>query len=126
MNRGFNNQALQTILMQLVVTVLAALILWIPGWVYAFSGLAGGIIATAANALFAAKIFARYRAQEPGKILARFYGAEVSRLLLTAMLFGAAIRWIDPLDIGALLGVFLLVHLTPVFTLHLLSNKSGF
>jgi ATP synthase protein I len=114
-------QAYRTILVQLVATLTAALLLLVvAGGVFAYSGLAGGVIATLANALFAYRIFVRYTAQEPGKLLARFYGAEILKLVLTGLLFAGVILWIKPLSVGALFGVFLLVQMMPIVIIQLL------
>jgi ATP synthase protein I len=78
------------------------------------------VIATLANALFAYRIFVRYTAQEPGKLLARFYGAEILKLVLTGLLFAGVILWIKPLSVGALFGVFLLVQMMPIVIIQLL------
>jgi ATP synthase protein I len=78
-----------------------------------FSALLGGVTATAANALFAAWVFGRYQAQEPGKLVARFYGAELLKLLFIALAFAAAFIWVKPLSVLALFGAFLVVQVLP-------------
>lgn len=102
---------------QSLLTLSIAGILWWAGPTHVPSAVAGGAIATLANALFSLRVFVAYRAQEPGRLLARFYGAELQRFLLTGALFAGAIKWLDPLSIGALLGVYLLVHVAPSFLL---------
>lgn len=96
-----------------VLTLLAALLLWLLSPAHALSGFAGGGIATLSSALFAQRIFVPYRAQAMGLLVARFYGAEVRKLLYAGVMFAAAIKWLDPLSVGALFGVFLLVQLAP-------------
>lgn len=118
MNLAGARPAWQLVFFQLAVSLLASLILIFLGWVHAWSGLVGGLIATVANAFFALRVFAHYRAQEPGRLLGRFYGAEFQKLLLTGMLFAAAILWVKPLSAGALFGVFLLVQMAPVLIAH--------
>ena len=121
MHLADKHQAYRTILAQLAMTLIAALFLQlVAGKVFAYSGLAGGMIATLANALFAFRIFVRYTAQEPGKLLARFYGAEILKLVLTGLLFAGVILWIKPLSVGALFGVFLLVQMAPMVIVQLL------
>ncbi|WP_428606557.1 ATP synthase subunit I [Sedimenticola sp.] len=121
MHLADKRQAYRTVLAQLVTTLTAALLLlMVAGGVYAYSGLAGGLIATLANAFFALRIFVRYAAQEPGKLLARFYGAEILKLVLTGLLFAGVILWIKPLSVGALFGIFLLVQLMPIAAIQLL------
>ncbi len=113
-------QAYRTLLAQLVTALMAALILFIVAdYVLAYSGLAGGLIATAANGFFAYRVFVRYTAQEPGRLLARFYGAEILKLALAGLLFAGVILWIKPLSVGALFGVFLLVQIMPIVVIQL-------
>lgn len=121
MHLADKRQAYRTVLAQLVTSLTAALLLlMVAGGVYAYSGLAGGLIATLGNVLFAYRIFVRYTAQEPGRLLARFYGAEILKLVLTGLLFAGVILWIKPLSVGALLGIFLLVQLMPMVVVQLL------
>lgn len=108
------SQANWIVLGQLAASLLAALILLAVDWVHTYSGLIGGLIATLANAFFASWVFAPYQAQEPEKMLGRFYGAEFQKLILTAVLFAAAIIWIRPLSAVALFGVYLLTQLVPI------------
>lgn len=118
MNLASARQAWRLVIAQLAVTIIASLLLIFPGWIYAWSGLIGGLIATATNALFALRVFVNYRAQEPVALLRRFYGAELQKLILAAMLFAAAIIWVKPLSAGALFGVYLLVQIAPVLVVH--------
>lgn len=121
MHLADKRQAYRTILAQLVAASTAGLLLLVvAGDVFAYSGLAGGLIATLANTLFAYRIFVHYSAQEPGKLLARFYGTEILKLVLTGLLFAGVILWIKPLSVGALLGVFLLVQILPIVIIQLL------
>jgi ATP synthase protein I len=115
------SQAYRVISAQFTVSVLAALLLLPVGWVHAYSGLAGGAIAATANALFALAIFARYRAQEPGSLVARFYVAELLKLVVTGVLFAVAILWLESISIGALLGTFLLVAMVPALVTHFIN-----
>ncbi len=121
MHLADKRQAYRTVLAQLVTSLTAALLLlMVAGGVYAYSGLAGGLIATLGNVLFAYRIFVRYTAQEPGRLVARFYGAEILKLVLTGLLFAGVILWIKPLSVGALFGIFLLVQLMPMVVVQLL------
>ena len=119
------SDAFRLIQAQFVAALLAALLLLPLGWVDIYSGLIGGMIAMLANAYFAARIFARYRAQDPARITGRFYGAELQKLILTGLLFAAAILWVRPLSIGALLGVFLFVQIVPMLVSHFYFEKIG-
>ena len=99
---------------------MALLLLLVIGWVHAWSALAGGLIAALANGFAAARIFAPYRSQEPGKLVGRFYGTELAKLILTGLLFAAAFLWIKPLSAGALFGGFLAIQVVPMLVAHFL------
>ena len=120
MHLANKSQAYRIILGQLAATLLAALVLLALGPVHAWSGLLGGVIATLANAIFAARVFARYRAQEAAELLGRIYRAELQKLVLTGFLFAGVIIWIKPFSAGALFGVYLLVQLVPLLVSHFL------
>jgi ATP synthase protein I len=81
--------------------------------VLAWSALTGGMIATLANAYLAWTLFSSQQEARPEKILAKFYGAEVGKIILTVMLFVAAIVMIKPLNIVALMGMYFLNTMIP-------------
>ncbi|MES9964937.1 MAG: ATP synthase subunit I [Candidatus Sedimenticola sp. 20ELBAFRAG] len=112
-------QAYRIILAQLATSFLTALALLAIGWVEAYSALAGGLTAVFANLVFALVVFGRYQAQEPTNLVARFYGAELLKLVVTGILFAVAILWVSPLSIGALLGAYLLVAVGAVVVFNL-------
>jgi ATP synthase protein I len=109
------SQARKVALAQLVMTLVVSAVMGLVSTDYAISALAGGLIATIANAFFSFWVFADYRAQQPNKLVARLYGAEIAKLILVGLLFAGAVQVIDPLSGGALFGVFLCVHLVPGF-----------
>ena len=88
---------------QLVLTLLLGLVLLLFGKEAAVSGVAGGIAATAGTLLFALKLFGNYRAGEPGQMLGGILGAEFAKLVVMMLIFAAAIRWYEPLNIVAML-----------------------
>ncbi len=99
------------------------LLLLLYGTVEALSGLAGGLIAALANGFFAIRAFAPYRAQEPGRIASRLFGAEIQKLLLTGLMFVLAIKIISPLSIGALLGGYLIVQVVVPLVVTLIHDR---
>ena len=99
---------------QLVASCVLGGVLLVIAWPHAWSALAGGLISALGNGFAAARIFVPYRAQEPEKLVGRFYGAEVGKLVLTGLLFAAAILWIEPLSVGALFGGFLVIQMIPI------------
>jgi F0F1-type ATP synthase assembly protein I len=98
--------------MQLGLSLLLAVVMLLPGQVYAISTLAGGVAATAANGVAALLVFRRYKASETPVLMRRFYLAELSRLVLTIVFFLAVILWLKPLSFVAMLGAYLLIHLS--------------
>ncbi len=106
-------QAFKTVFAQFVMTLLVFALLAMVAPQHASSALAGGLIASGANAFFSFWVFGRYSAQHPNKLVARLYGAEIAKLILVGVLFAAAVQLIVPLSGGALFGVFLLIHLMP-------------
>ncbi len=106
-------------LAQCGLTLLVATVLVLVGVVYAYSGALGGSIATIGNALFARKVFVSYRAQNPGSLLASFYGAEIQKIIVTAALFATAIILIDVLSYTTLFGSYLFVQIVPLILFHL-------
>jgi len=106
-------QIKRILLMQFTATIVISVLLLVFNVIWFWSALIGGMTATLANAYFAWKVFAKQQETEPGKILATYYGAEVSKIVLTIMLFIAAIVMIKPLNIIALMGMYLFNQFTP-------------
>jgi len=106
-------QIKRILLMQFTATIVISVLLLVFNVIWFWSALTGGLTATLANAYFAWKVFAKQQETEPGKILATYYGAEVSKIVLTVMLFIAAIVMIKPLNIIALMGMYLFNQFTP-------------
>jgi len=106
-----NSEIRTVVLLQFGAGLAIGLVLLVFGKATAYSGLLGGLMAALANAYFAYRSFAHYRAQEPERIAQRMLGAEIQKLLLTGLMFALAIVYIKPLSIGALLGSYLFVQL---------------
>lgn len=98
---------------QAIFTLLLAAGLTALGVEHGYSALIGGGAATIANGLFAYWAFKPYRAQQPGRIVARIYGAELLKIAFVTLIFVSAFLWLRPLSVMALLGCFLIVHLVP-------------
>ncbi len=109
-------------MIQLGLSLLLALVMVLPGHEYAISTLAGGVAATAANGAAALLVFRRYKASEAAALMGRFYAAELVRLTLTIVFFMVVILWLKPLSIVAMLGAYLLIHLS-TGSLMLIANK---
>ncbi len=82
------------------------------------SALLGGVITTAGNALFAVVMFGRYRAQDAGKLVFKFYGAELLKLGFVVAMFAVTFVWVAPLNVWALFGAFFMVQVLPPLLAH--------
>lgn len=106
-------RAKRILIAQIIATMGVALIGSLFGPLVGLYALLGGATATIANTLFAAWVFGRYSAQEPGQLLARFYVAELIKMAFVAAAFAALIIWADPLSPAALFGAFFVVQVLP-------------
>jgi ATP synthase protein I len=79
----------------------------------ALSLLLGGAVCTLANGVFAWWVFRRYRAQDPGSLVMRFYGAEFVKIVLILGLFATAFTLMPGLEVPALLGAYFVVQVLP-------------
>ncbi len=121
------NQVLKFILAQFIATLFLSAALLIFDYTTAYSALVGGLIATMANAWFAAKVFRpKSSAKKPGidstdsgstetaeTILATFYVGEIYKFLFTGAMFIMAFVLIKPISVIALLVTYFLIHMTP-------------
>lgn len=104
------------LLVQLLVLLLLALVLWQwQGAVAGYSGLCGGLIAWLPNVYFAHKAFRFSGARAAQAIVRSFYAGEAGKLVLTAVLFALVFAGVKPLDALALFGAFLLTQLVNWF-----------
>jgi ATP synthase protein I len=113
------NQVLRFIKAQLVVTVVLSAAWMVVGYIAAYSALVGGLIATVANAWFAAKIFRRKgksiesSIETAETVLTTFYVGEIYKFIFTGAMFFMAFVLIKPISAIALLVTYFLIHLTP-------------
>lgn len=113
MQKADTTQIKRILLMQFVASLVISAMLLLLNEIWFWSALTGGLISTVASAYFAWKVFFRQQIVEADKILASYYGAEVGKIILTVMLFIAAILMIKPLSIVALMGMYLFNQFTP-------------
>lgn len=106
------------VLAQMGMTIIIALGSLASSNLVALSALLGGLIACVVSGFTVGRFFGPYRAQEPGKLLANLYGMELRRILLTALLFAGTFICFGKLNIGMLIGSFLIVQiLVPPFVM---------
>ena len=108
-----SKQAIRFIIAQLAVSVLLSVLLLFYNWTAAYSGLAGGMIATLATAWFAVKVFGVKLNQDAVNIVRTLYLGEINKILITVSLFIAAFVLIRPVNAAALIAVYFFVYLTP-------------
>lgn len=106
-------QIYQIILIQFGITIAVSVPLLAIDQVYFRSALAGGLIATLANAYAAWKVFSKQQETKPEQILATCYAAEVGKVILTVTMFIAAFVMIKPLSIVTLMVMYLINHMIP-------------
>jgi ATP synthase protein I len=105
------------LLVQLLVLLLLALVLWQwQGAVAGYSGLCGGLIAWLPNVYFAHKAFRFSGARAAQAIVRSFYAGEAGKLVLTAVLFALTFAGVKPLEPLAVFGVFFLTQLVNWFS----------
>ncbi|AYC35170.1 F0F1 ATP synthase subunit I [Pseudomonas cavernae] len=105
------------LLIQLIVVLLAATLLWqFRSPVAGYSGLCGGLIAWLPNLYFAHKAFRFSGARAAQAIVRSFYAGEAGKLILTAVLFALTFAGVKPLEALAVFGVFLLTQLVNWFS----------
>ncbi len=106
-------QAFRFVLAQLLTTFVLSATLLFFDCVVAYSSLAGGLIATLANAWFALKVFRVEPTVAAETLLTTFYVGEIYKFILTGALFVIAFVLIKPLSVAALLITYFIVHMTP-------------
>ncbi|MGD8591171.1 MAG: F0F1 ATP synthase assembly protein I, partial [Chromatiales bacterium] len=68
-------------------------------------------------------VFVPYRAQDPGAVLARMYGAEFRKLFLSGVMFALVLILVEPLSVGAMLGSYLFVQVAVPIIVFLLEDR---
>jgi len=124
MLKAGTSQVRRILVMQLLIAALGSLVGLFFGGVYAGSALLGGLIATLANAYFAWKVFAKQKETTPEQILATYYGAEVGKIILTVMLFTAAIVMVKPLSMATLIVAYILNYMIPLLASFFMNDGS--
>jgi ATP synthase protein I len=84
------------LVIQLVITCLAASVcLVVPNLKAAYSAVIGGGISIIVTLYFAVQVFSSNNDYSAGKIARSFYAGEAIKIVLTAVLFGIAIVWLN-------------------------------
>lgn len=113
MLRTSTTQIKQIVLIQFVVSLMAALLVWLFDQTYAISALAGGLTASIANGYFGWKVFGKQQEVAENQILTTYYKAEVGKIILTVSMFVVVFNVIKPLNVVALMCTYLLITMIP-------------
>lgn len=105
--------AFPVLVLQLIVTLAVALVLWIfQGLIAGYSGLLGGLVALIPNSYFAFRVYRYSGARSARAIVGEFYSGEAGKLILTAVLFIAVWLAVKPLVVAAVFGGYIAVLAT--------------
>lgn len=116
LNRASRQQVFRFIAVQLLTTFVLSAILLFFDCVAAYSSLAGGLIATLANAWFAIKVFRVKSTVSAETLLTTFYVGEIYKFVFTGTMFIVVFVLIEPISVVALLVTYFLIHMTPAVT----------
>lgn len=105
-----------------VLVVISLIFFTFRGQVSGYSALVGGLIFLLPHGYFALKAFRYSGARSAKKIMSSFYQGEAGKLILCAVFFTMAFKWIHPLDIAALFLTFAIMLVTNWLTLFLVSS----
>ncbi len=118
------NAVIKILLAQLGLTLLvAAVALGLAGGVAGYSAVLGGLIGVIPSAFLGARMMAVNQSGNPRKMLNAAYVGEAVKWLLTFGLFVGVYLLVSPLNAGALLVGFIVVHAG--VWLAILSDKSA-
>ena len=102
--------AFPVLLLQLIVMLVVALVLWLfQGLTAGYSGLLGGLVALIPNSYFAFRVYRYSGARSARAIVGEFYSGEAGKLILTAVLFITVWLAVKPLVVAAVFGGYLAV-----------------
>ena len=124
MTQQSSTPALQSLALQLGLTLFAAAAVLPFNTAWALAVLLGGAIAIAGNLMAVLLVFRRYRAAEAGALATRMMGAEFARLAVVALGFAIVFASLKDVAVIVLFGSFLVVHLLPVWWMHRVSDQA--
>jgi len=119
------SSALRLVLIQALVTIMLSIVAWLATPAYAIYVLAGGLIATIANVVFALMLFTG-SSGDPYAASGRLIGGEMVKLVVTAVLIALFMWWKRPPESSYALTfmmAFLMVYLLPGIVSRRLGKK---
>ena len=118
-------QAKRILKVQAILGLIAVVIALPFGGLVAVSALIGAGSCLLANILFAVWVFRGYRAQEPERLLMRFYGAEIAKLVLLLGLFVAAFLTVKGINVPVLLAAYLMPQIASSLIAAQMGDRCG-
>lgn len=112
------NEAKKLLYWQACLLVLIPLMLLPMGAKVAVSGLLGGAIAFVSSLIMFFLVFRQYRAQQPEKVLAKFYSAEIAKLIFAMAAFALIVLNVKSLSFAALIVVFFVIQVLPALLIN--------
>ena len=111
-------EAKRLLILQFGFLVLIPILLLPLGFTVSLSGLLGGAIAFTSTLLMFAMIFRHYRAQQPEKIVASFYSAEIVKLIFGIAAFALVVLNVQPLSFATLILVYFFMQVVPALLIN--------
>jgi ATP synthase protein I len=106
-------QAKRVLLAQLALTLTLVAATLPAGMAVAVSVLIGAAVCLLASSVLAYWVFRQYRAQDPGSLVMRFYGAEIVKLFLVLGVFVIAFTTNEGLNLPSMLAAYVAVQVLP-------------
>jgi len=106
-------QAKRVLLAQLALTLTLVAATLPAGMAVAVSVLIGAAVCLLASSVLAYWVFRQYRAQDPGSLVMRFYGAEIVKLSLVLGIFVIAFMTNEGLNLPSMLAAYVAVQVLP-------------
>ena len=111
-------EARKLLILQFGFLVLIPIILLPLGATVSLSGLLGGSISFVSSLLMFAMVFRQYRAQQPEKIVASFYSAEIVKLIFGIAAFALVVLNVQPLSFATLILVYFFMQVVPALLIN--------
>ncbi|WP_165857163.1 F0F1 ATP synthase subunit I [Marinobacter sp. JSM 1782161] len=111
-NGIYRPPVLRWLLFQAGVVLFVGLVFLFKSKVAGYSAILGGFIFVLPNTFFALKAFRYAGARSARQTVSSFYQGEAGKLVLCAILFTMAFKWIQPLDVAALFLTFAIMLVT--------------
>ena len=114
-----NAEARKLLILQGALLAVIPLTLLPLGSTVAISGFLGGAIAFVSSLIMYLLVFRQYRAQQPEKILAKFYSAEIAKLIIAMAAFAVIVLNVQPLSFASLILVYFVIQVIPALLINL-------